>query len=308
VKTISLLAATALLFLVPIPSRAQDIDIEGMRKALQELRVRQKQTAAAMRARFVRDLMAATESDTAAVNFYEDAVRATQFAGQNRESGQFREWRKREEAHLKNSVFRTALRMHLNYLAISIERAGGREMKEILPSLLNYINTWSPVLGQLRGEKDWVMAPVNGSIFAKWYQAGDMLGGLKDWELVPGNIGGMYDKSIIPEMRRQKDPRLLTVWDERIQRESAAASGAQLQIESARFNEIRLPALQWERAQDMLLLGDRAKALNEMFGVIKQHPGHSQAETWLAALEALLNGNPAAEASPAPDSSPTPGT
>ncbi|HEX5177039.1 MAG TPA: hypothetical protein VFV83_08420, partial [Chthoniobacteraceae bacterium] len=41
-------------------------------------------------------------------------------------------------------------------------------------------------------------------------------GGSREWEMVPGNVDGIFQKIILPELRAQHDPRLLEYWDMKI--------------------------------------------------------------------------------------------
>lgn len=110
----------------------------------------------------------------------------------------------------------------------------------------------------------------------------------REWEMAPGNVDGIFQKIILPELRAQRDPRLLEFWDVKIKREGEAAAKSKLAFDLEKFNQVRRPELLWSRAEDELLLGQRSKALNDMFNLIKANPGHPAAAGWITQLETLL--------------------
>src|SRR5438876_663179 len=69
---------------------------------------------------------------------------------------------------------------------------------------------------------------LHDSIFVKWYQIQNWVGGIEGWESSPGNLDGIYQKTIQPELRRAKDPRIVEYWDAKIQRESSQSTRSSL--------------------------------------------------------------------------------
>jgi hypothetical protein len=124
------------------------------------------------------------------------------------------------------------------------------------------------------------------------------------WEMVAGNIDGIYSSIVLPEYRASKDPRLLDYWDMVLKRESDRAAQRKLDVEQRDWNQVKRPALLWARAQDILLLGYRNRAVTEMFNLVKAHPQHPEAASWIGQLEGLLI--PSAPAPAVPSSSATP--
>src|SRR5207248_4305904 len=104
----------------------------------------------------------------------------------------------------------------------------------------------------------------------------------------PGAINGIYDKTILPEMRLRKDPRLINYWDERIAQEAGAASRSGLTFNADKFNGIQRPRLLWKRAQDMIVIGQKNRAIAEMFALIKGNPSHPDVAEWASQLEKTL--------------------
>jgi hypothetical protein len=144
------------------------------------------------------------------------------------------------------------------------------------------------------------LSVANGPV-ARWLQLGDMFGDAKrkakeggqgngqgGWELVAGNIEGIYHTVVLPEYRAAKDPRLLEYWDMVLKRESDRVQQNKLDVEQRDWTTLKRPTILWNRAQDVLLLGQRNRAMGEMFNLIKTFPQHPEAANWISQLEAMI--------------------
>ncbi len=133
-----------------------------------------------------------------------------------------------------------------------------------------------------------------------------------NWESNPGNLDGIFQNIILPELREQKDARVLEYWDLKLKKEADTASRSRLAYEIEKFNNERRPTLLWSRAQEFIVLGQKNRAVSELFAVIKAHPTHPQADDWIAALEQLLAPptptTPAATTPPSAAPAPSPGS
>ena len=126
------------------------------------------------------------------------------------------------------------------------------------------------------------------------------------WENSPAGLDGIFLKIILPELRDQKDARVLDYWDLKLKKEADAASRSRLAFEIEKFNNERRPTLLWSRSQEFIALGQKNRAITEMFGVIKAHPTHPQADDWIAALEQLITPPaPASAAAPSKSAAPS---
>jgi hypothetical protein len=142
---------------------------------------------------------------------------------------------------------------------------------------------------------------VKNSVVAQWLKLGDLLDATQ-WEMVPGNYDGIYASIVLPELRQQKDVRILEYWDGKLKREADAATKSKLTFEVDKFNTIRRPTLWWNRTQELVHLGQKNRAITEMYNLIKGFPLHPEADTWIAALETLV-----APPAPVPPDSAIPG-
>jgi len=135
-----------------------------------------------------------------------------------------------------------------------------------------------------------------GELGGRKKQADDGEGAL--WESVPGNLDGIYNGIILPEFRANKDPRLLEYWDMEMRKGQQRIDPGMADYDERQWTQVRLPRLQWSRAQDVFLIGQRNRAVTEMFTLIKAQPQHPDAAAWITQLESLLA--PASAAHPAP--------
>ena len=151
---------------------------------------------------------------------------------------------------------------------------------------------------------------VADSPVARKLQIADLLGGGRrkkaddgeggSWEFTPGNLNGIYGAIILPEFRATKDPRILEYWDMVLKQEQQGISSDMADYKEHEARNVKQPRILWNRAQDMLLIGLRNRAVSEMFNLIKTYPQHPDVAGWIAKLEGIL--------APAPDSStPAPG-
>ncbi len=144
---------------------------------------------------------------------------------------------------------------------------------------------------------------VASSPVAQSLQIGDILGdsgkrrkrgdkgddGASGWEPVPGNVAGIYSAIILPEFRDTKDPRLMDYWDMMLRKNQESIYAGMPAFEERQKSQIDRPIIMWARAQDMLLLGLKNRAVTEMFNLIKAYPQHPEAANWITQLEQLLS-------------------
>jgi hypothetical protein len=274
----------------------------------------------------------AASPDRAAAQWI-DAVRLTQFEGVAQESAAFREWRDREGEGLKSKEAQAAARLFFVWLGLTLQRSNGAEVKTLLPSIINYTKEVTVVTqaadaleAAIKKERDApgskrtarqntaddqaVRRALNqildrqlaASPVVQWMKVGDYVK-IEKWESKPGDVDGIFQKIILPELRAQKDPRVLEYWDMKMKREAEAASERQAEFEMAKFNTVRRPELQWSRALEYAEIGQKNRAAAELLGVIKANPAHPSVGAWIAELEKMFSPAPA---TPAPAATPTP--
>ena len=139
--------------------------------------------------------------------------------------------------------------------------------------------------------------PVSNSPVAQSMQIADLLGDAgkrkkraedappASWEPVPGNVNGIYTAIILPEFRASKDPRLMDYWDMMIRKNQESLYAGMPAFDERQKVQVERPMMMWSRAQDMLLIGLRNRAITEMFNIIKAYPQHPDVANWIAELE-----------------------
>jgi predicted protein tyrosine phosphatase len=258
-------------------------DVNSMLAGLKDLKAKATKSSKSQLAQTISDFSNAAASDGAATEFYSQAVWVTQFVGRSHEQTAFHDWKKKEGVKLNA----TAIRACLRYTVISLQRAAGATDRQIFPVLLAYAQDTSANISAISND-DTVRQPVTNSIFARWYNITDELGGLENWESTPQNVDGIYEKVLLPFMRKSHDQRVIAYWDKKITDETASASNATAEFTADRFNQTRLPELYWSRAEDLLAINLRDQGLTEMYTIIKKFPDHASASKWIDELQRLL--------------------
>lgn len=314
------------------------MDVGQLLQALRTLRDQQAVQSKTQKQTAMQQIASVAGSPEKAVQLWEEAVRATQFEGMSKEGAQFRAWKEGEGEALKERLVQNAVHLHLSWLALTLQRSAGAKVKDMLPAIVSYTKelvadeTAAELLaeGVKREKESAAIAPPGGgnrrnqnqpqkssdaaikrahdqilrpglasSPVVKWMKLADAVK-VEKWEDNPGNLDGIFQKIILPEMRTQKDARVLEYWDLKLKKESDAASRSRLAFEIEKFNTDRRPVLLWNRTQEFVFLDQKNRAISEMFAVIKAHPNHPNADDWIAALEQLLQ--PPAPAAPRADS------
>lgn len=229
----------------------------------------------------------ASASGPHAVELYEKAVRATSYAGRPQQQTEFQEWKKKQGEKLRGQEVQAATQFHLEYLVLSLKYAGGTSIEQLLPELLAHTQRVFAAKPEVF-KQELARHNITDSVFTRWKGLGYLFNGLKGWEFVPTAADGIWEKSILPELRKKKDPQIIRYWDERLRREAEAAGENRLEFDANRFDLITRPTLQWRRAEDLVVLNMRNNAIKEMLGLIKDYPNHPENASWITKLRNLL--------------------
>jgi hypothetical protein len=324
-KRAFLLSAAAFWLAGPILAETPDaapVDVRQLLEVLKQVKDQNEVGLKSRRSNAYQQVAAAAASNERAVAFWKEAVKTVQFEGAKQEGSQIRDWREGDGEALNDRLCANAVRLHLNWLALHLQHASGAETKTLLPKVIEHAsaamaaheaaeqfadnlqkakerNPGSPG-ARKNVQEDSIVKRVHDQIMrlsvsngpvSRWMQLGDLLDKGKDagsWEPVAGNADGIYTSVIMPEFRATKDPRLLEYWDMMLKREGERAAKRQLDIEQREWNTVKRPAILWERAQDVMLLGQRNRALGEMINILKTYPQHPSTPKWIGQLEALV--------------------
>lgn len=285
-KIITAMAAALAVGPLVLSQDAPPVDANSILTTLRTIKKKQEDGIKLEKNKLIQQLLTAGASNGSAVEFYTQAVLATQFEGQNRPVTQFHEWKKKQADHLH--AMQNAIRLHLQYLAMTLERDAGVEVKDLAPQLIGYTQQVLADRDALDEQDEMMNKPLSGSIFVKWLQIANYVSEVQNWEMAPGNVDGIFEKSILPEFRRLKDPRLLEYWDLRIQREADDAAKTKRTFDMDTFNQATKPKLLWSRSQELIVLGLKNRAINDMFTIIKSYPSHPDSAGWIVTLEQLV--------------------
>ena len=250
---------------------------------LRQLKDKQSATAKNMFNQAIADFSGAAASDGAATNFYLEAVRVTQFVGQNREQTSFHDWKKKDGSKINAAGVETCLQ----YMVLTLRRSAGATDAQIFPSLLAYAQNTQANIANV-WDSDVARQPVTSNIFARWYNLSSQFENVDNWEMNPTNTDGMYEKVLLPYMRKTHDRRILDYWDAKLADESAKASAAKNEFATDTYNSNRRPELLWGRAEDEVAIGMRDQGLTEMYNIVKGFPTHPSAAKWIDELQGLL--------------------
>ena len=332
-KSVFFLSAAAALALAgPLQAQTPDTAPVDTRYLLEELKKLKETNEAGLknkRATAYQQVAAAATSTERAVAYWKEAVKAVQFEGAEHENSKIQDWRDGEGEALNDRHCASAVRLHLNWLALHLQHAAGADTRSLLPKVVDHVNavlTLNEAAEQFnesiqkakeRGPKspgarkdvqedqaakkfyDGIMRQsINSSPVARMLQLGEALGDRKrndgGWETVAGNVDGIYNSVILPEYRSSKDPRVLDYWAMILKREEDRASKRVLDVEKREWSNVKRPQILWDRAQDVLLLGQKNRAISEMFNLVKTYPQHPSAKSWITQIEELLSPQPAA--------------
>ena len=264
-------------FLAVPCARAQDgqpVDVAKMLGQLSQLKEQQTAELKSGRAKIIQQVTGAAASNETAVALWEEAVRAAEFEGVEKESGAFREWKETKGQYFKEKEFKMALHLHFAWLALTLQRSAGTPVKDLLPSVVAYTkevwayenasHSWDesvadgkesitskgkPVKigGDLAKEmreirRAIVDKPLSDSIYLRSLKAGD-LANVANWENVPDHFDGIFDKIIMPECRTQHDAKIADYWDFRLKREAENATQSKRTFDMENFNSLTMPSM-----------------------------------------------------------------
>jgi hypothetical protein len=304
------------------------VNADAILRELDQIESQQKQAVLSARQTAVNQIKAAAGSGATATDLYERAIEATQFEGTKNKGGAYADWKSSKAAMLRTKEAQAALLMHLRYLALSLERKDSDKPELFVTPSLNYVNDLAGADLMFLKQAQSVQQPASSdrdreqqaadreaiklkdellnkaltdSIFVKWLRLGPSLPKGDDWELTPGSLSGILEKNVRPVMREAKNPALLPTYELEIKVLADRVTLNRREHEATEFNTVVRPRLQLARANDMAALGQKNRAVTEIYGMVKAYPQHPDFSKWVQRLRELLK--PDAPA-PSPEESP----
>jgi hypothetical protein len=337
----------ALLSLALPPLHAADTLTEADREILIE-KLKKIQDAAdeKMDQRFrvaVSAYRAAMVSDEATMELYLKCVEKIQFDDEHKKSQEFREWKRKEDEKLGSAAFRRALRHQLRWLVLTLQVASkGNDITAFGSEASKLVDEVFDDVKRLGGQQGVMRENVSSTVFAQAYNLSDVTP--KDWPMSPVNLVELYNKVILPPLRKpEKTEQLRSAWTRRIRQEVAARedwsktdqgnkeedkeeNGGRIGTKEAlrtpeteKFLSNVYPELLWQMEVDVFKAGDQRGASLRMLQHLEKYTTHPKTPEWAKQFHLLLDpeaavalpGNgipqpPAAEKTPANGTTPPP--
>jgi len=230
-------------------------------------------------------------SDKDAYEFYMACAKQIEFDQQGKSSTEFRDWKERQEANLKKPSRMAAMRLQLQYLVLTLRVAEGEAPIKVLPEVEAFLAGIVTNAENLEGDfgtlqKENILA----TPFAKAYELDQSIK-MADWSYLPGNIGQVYEKFILPALRSNQPELVGAAWDRRIQLETqliqVTRQGDAVALE--KFGSETLPRMQWRRAEDIFKVGQQQEAALVMLKLLTDHSEHPDASEWINGFRKLLD-------------------
>jgi len=256
----------------------------------------------------------AANDPRAAVELYVNCVKMVDYDREGRPEADFRAWEDAQGERLRDPVFVLSLQHQLRYLALSCQAAESEDKSLVFGPLMAHVDALSNLTEMPTGA---ITQSVANSVFAKAYYLEGLLGKNENWESVPINISGIYERSILPYLREKDTASLMNAWDKRIEQQTRLV----VMLESQQDKELRglnrdeerrarnqqsnqngavrahskeefttktLPQLQWGKMKDMFLHVDQMTGAKAMLDFVEANLKTEQGEQFYAEFESLI--------------------
>lgn len=273
----------------------------------------------------------AANDPRAAVELYLNCVKMVEYDRTGRPESDFRGWRDAQADRIKDSDFVASLQLQLRYLALSCQAAETDDITKVFSPLLSHVDALSNLTEMPTGP---VTQSVANSVFAKAYYLERLLGQNDNWEPVPINIAGIYNRTILPHLRENDPSALMNAWDKRIEQQTRLV----LMLEAQKEKELRglnrdegrrartaqnnqggalgehskeeftkrvLPQLQWGKLKDMFLHVDQVNGAKSMLDFVEANLTHELGEQFYSEFESLIESAQGVGSARKPDTIPT---
>jgi hypothetical protein len=302
---------------------AQAPDTAQILQFLKTLKEQQAQQIRSNKQKILQEAQAAAASPSAAATAWVEAVRQTQFEGAEKEGSQFRAWKDAEGASFTDPAVQRATQLYFRWLALTMQHSIGTPAKDLLPQVIQHTKdaaaeqaSMEALAEKIQKEKELANSKLHGNrkdssredertrrvhdqVLKTAVNAGpparamhveDLVKADK-WEMSPGDVDGIFNSIVLPELRAARDSRVFEYWDMKIKKEGEAAKDKPA-FDQEKYAKERYPQLLWNRAHEYVALGQPNRALGEMFKVVKSYPQHPNLGEWIQQIEGLLTPPP----------------
>lgn len=117
---------------------APPVNVNQLLKDLSTLAPKAQSQSTAAKMAAAQAILTAANAGDGGVAYWESALKATQMDGAGQDATQFRIWKETEGDVYKDREVQSAIHLHLEWLAITLQRSAGATVKDLLPTILNY--------------------------------------------------------------------------------------------------------------------------------------------------------------------------
>lgn len=256
----------------------------------------------------IQKIRTASSSDAAALNFVTDCEKLVNVERKDGDRQDAKRIEQRKEAEKrpeskkdteKDGDHTTALRLCLEYLALTLEANESKEIDKMIPKLLAFHQAVMSQAKKLHGAAgEMLMRPVGGGggrrgegEVGSVVQAYLLDAYLKPegWPRSPGDIIDSYDKLVLQHARAKEKDKIASLWDTGLEHEAAFRKERMPEGEYNVWLQQEYPRLRWKRADDLTNNGSNpVLGLAEELKVIKEFPNHPDSPSWVKAMRSMI--------------------
>ena len=250
-------------------------------------------------------LRTAASSDAAAINFVaacEKLVNVERKDGDRKDAKKIDQKKEEEKRQPrgpdadKEGDYGLALRLCLEYMALSLEARDVKDLATMIPKITAYHQTLIAQGKKIKGKAgDMLMQSVTGGgrrgemrVVMEAFQLEKYLN-REGWSRVPGDIVAMYDKVIIENARKNKKEDMASLWDTALNNDATFRRLRMTDGDFSVWEASSYPDLRWQRATDLANAGPNPVAgMADMLKVIKDYPSHANSPDWVKQLRDMV--------------------
>lgn len=234
-------------------------------------------------------------SSTAAYDFYLKCYKLVNFEAKEARESEWRDWKADNAKRLREKSHAESRRLQLAFLVLTLRAAQIQEPEdryELGDDLLALADACIEHYGEADRYRRVLHEGAVGSIYGEAYKLGSTLRGFGDWPSAPLDLDGIYEQVVMPPYRSfETAGELAGIWDRRMNQEVRLVAALDEPDREAKFTEIDLPRLKWQKQLDLLKAGQRRQALKAMVGLIEKNLGHPNIDGWITQLKGYLSGD-----------------
>ena len=268
----------------------------------------------------IQKIRSAAASDAAALNLIADCDkvvnvdrkaddREAKEQAEKREEQQKRKQEPDKEDEKKNGDANLALRLSLEYLALTLEANEAKDIATMVPKLQTFHQSLLASAPKLKGAAGEMLrrgggggggggggrrggggGPPAGAIglIVSAFQLEPYLNP-PNWSRNAGDVIDHFDKVQLKIAKAKKPEEIPALWDTAINLEASIRKESMYEGEYNLWVQTEVPLLKWKRAEDMVQYGQTPiTGLAEMLNIIKTYPNHPDSPKWVERLRSLV--------------------